>query len=139
MAQVKNVAKKSILISVKPSYARMIIEGSKTIELRRRFTETMSPDMRILVYSTSPIKQIIGECQLQAVHRLPLGELWHLACRDAMISWSTFKSYFDGLQEGYGLVLKHPRAFDNPISLNELRAVHNTNPPQSFRTVSLTL
>ena len=121
MAQVNDrCPSDSILISMKPPYARAILEGSKTIELRRRFSENLPIGSKMLIYATTPQKEVIGECEIKKVHKLPLDKLWEKSCRDAMINWETFILYFDGLNEGYGIEVCKPFMYEKPIPLNEL-------------------
>lgn len=139
MAQVTTNNMKSVLMSIKPPYAQMILEGSKTIELRRRFTQDLEPDTKLLIYSTDPVKKIIGECRIKAVLKLSIADLWAASCRDAMISWETYQAYFTGVTEGYGVVLHKQIAYEKPIPLEEMRSRYNLNPPQSYRTVDIGL
>jgi predicted transcriptional regulator len=60
-----------IIISVKPEHAHNIIVGRKTVELRRRFTDTSAI---VLIYSSSPEKALIGGCEDSK--RAPHGG-WH--------------------------------------------------------------
>lgn len=138
MARVSDINPNSILLSVKPSYARMILEGSKTVELRRRFSEKFPKDIRILIYATDPVKAIIGECHLKELIKLPLPQLWERSCRDAMISWETFRDYFEGVTSGYGLVLHKTLVYEKPIPLAALKN-NNITAPQSYRSVDIVL
>ena len=44
-----------LLISVKPEFAKKIINGEKTIELRKSTPKRVNKDNYILIYVTSPI------------------------------------------------------------------------------------
>jgi hypothetical protein len=44
--------KNDILISIQPEYANQIMDGCKTVELRRRFVETIDRDTRLFIYSS---------------------------------------------------------------------------------------
>jgi hypothetical protein len=46
--------KNDILISIQPEYADQIMDGCKTVELRRRFVETLDQDTRLFIYSSNP-------------------------------------------------------------------------------------
>lgn len=138
MAQVK-IEKHTIIVSVKPPYARMLLEGSKTIELRRRFSTNIPPNTRVLIYATDPVKKILGECQIKKILKLPVEDLWRASCRDAMISWGTFKSYFSDLKEGYGIVLHKQQVYKQPITLEHMRTKYGITPPQSYRSVNVGL
>jgi predicted transcriptional regulator len=61
-----------IIISVKPEHAHNIIVGRKTVELRRRFTDTSAI---VLIYSSSPEKALIGAVRIANVRRMAVGTL----------------------------------------------------------------
>ena len=133
------ISENMILISIKTPYAHAILEGSKKIELRRRFSEKILPETKLFIYATTPTKEILGECYLKKLHKLPINELWKLSCRDSMVSWESFKNYFNGVKYGYGLELHRQRVFETTISLSELREIYSISPPQSYRSVELSI
>lgn len=137
MAQIE-ILRKGILISIKPSYARMILEGSKTIELRRRFSLKFPPNTKMYIYATDPVKAIIGECEIKTVKKLPIDQLWSESCRDAMIDWESFQRYFNGLEYGYALLLSKPLVYGSHILLKTLPN-EKISAPQSYRTVDFSL
>jgi predicted transcriptional regulator len=64
-----------IIISVKPEHAHNIIVGRKTVELRRRFTDTSAIGRWMLIYSSSPEKALIGAVRIANVRRMAVGTL----------------------------------------------------------------
>ena len=48
---------RDILMSVKLQYANLLVDGVKSIELRRKFPEFISSGTKCLIYSTSPEKK----------------------------------------------------------------------------------
>jgi len=46
-----------VILAIKPKYARTILDGTKTVELRKRFPQGIE---RIFLYATAPEKSIIG-------------------------------------------------------------------------------
>ncbi len=60
---------KDVLLSVKPAYANLLVDGIKTIELRRKFPVDLVPGTKCLIYSSSPTKKVIGECKIAKVER----------------------------------------------------------------------
>jgi predicted transcriptional regulator len=47
------------LISIRPGYANAILDGTKTIELRRRVPELVS-GTRLWIYATRPTAAVVG-------------------------------------------------------------------------------
>ncbi len=50
---------RSLLVSVKPVYARLILAGSKTVELRRVRPNAV-PGCQVLIYASSPTMEMVG-------------------------------------------------------------------------------
>ncbi|GAB7199863.1 hypothetical protein [Dickeya oryzae] len=50
-----------ILISIKPKYIEEILNGNKIIELRKKCGEKFSEDCQIYLYSSSPVKALVGK------------------------------------------------------------------------------
>lgn len=118
----------SVLLSIKPAFANLIVDGIKTVELRRKFPEAIKS--KCFIYSTSPTQAIIGECFINHVERLPLHELWKNHSENSMIGWEEFSKYFAGQDYGYALVLTKYIRYEQPIKLRE--KVSSGRPPQSF-------
>jgi predicted transcriptional regulator len=64
-----------ILISIQPEYANQIMEGCKTVELRRRFVEAVDRDTRLFIYSSNPVGAIIGCARIDKVIKLPVKQI----------------------------------------------------------------
>lgn len=123
---------KHILLSVKPQFANMLVDGVKTIELRKKFPLDLAKDTTIFIYSSFPEKKVIGECKIKEVMRLPKTKLWNLSCDEAMISWSYFSEYFRDSDEGFAILVHKPLRYEIPVKLVELSS-ELTQAPQSFR------
>lgn len=123
---------KDILLSIKPPYANLIVDGVKTIELRRKFPDTLPVGTKLLVYSTSPDQVVIGECEIREIIKQPLKQLWASTSIEAMISKQDFDKYFEGTTAGYGIKLWKYRRYKKPKSLTSVLG-KNAVAPQSYR------
>jgi len=127
---------KRLLISVRPKYAEMIFTGKKTVELRR-VKPNLSIEDIVIVYVTSPIKQVWGSFSVGNIITLPVNDLWLNVKNDAGVSKKEFFDYFIGVDYGYGIVIKNISSVFKPIDLNEIRKNWSGfNPPQSYRYLS---
>jgi predicted transcriptional regulator len=122
-----------IFLSIHPQYAEKILDGLKTIELRRRFPTLNGFAGRLLIYSTTPIKSVIGFAEIEDVHYLPIKELWSEYSKVAYIEKSDFLEYFKGLTAGYAIELKNPQRFVEPLSIDYLKQNYGMIAPQSYR------
>lgn len=122
----------SVLISIKTPYANLIVDGIKTIELRRRFPTDIAKGTKFLIYATAPTKAIIGECKVKEVRELSINDLWKDSAKEAMIGWNEFKNYFSGLKKGYAIHLYGYIRYDEPIALEQIKGI-TPRAPQSYR------
>lgn len=123
---------RDVVLSIRPQYSEKIIEGRKTVELRRRFPVSAPEGTIAYIYSTSPVMAMVGEVEIGAVEKLPIAKIWSEYEDQAFISRLDFERYFDGLSEGFVLRFRNARPFSTPLPLAELRRRFSFEPPQSF-------
>jgi predicted transcriptional regulator len=121
-----------VVLSVRPHYSDKIFEGLKTVELRRRFPVAAPRGITAYIYSSSPVRAMVGSTEIKQVVKLPVLEIWKRYGHMAQISRSDFDDYFSGLKEGFALKISNARPFTRPIDLSELRERFGFEPPQSF-------
>ncbi len=126
------LARRDVVFSIKPDYCDKIVSGSKTVELRRRFPMSVPEGTTALIYATSPTRALLGIAEIGTVHRCAPDEIWETFADRACIARKDFDSYFDGVERGYAIELKHARRLRRALELSELRDRFNFEPPQSF-------
>lgn len=126
----------SILLSVQPQYAEMIVSGEKTVELRR-VRPRVSPGDVIVMYVSSPKREIRALLQVEEVLEAPPAELWHAVGNTAGVSIGEYEEYFQGSATGVGISLRLVQDLKEPVTLDELRAMSpGFRPPQSYRYIA---
>lgn len=123
---------KNIVLSVKPVYSDKIFNGVKTVELRRRFPISTGRGAIAYIYSTSPVRALVGAAEISDVELLPIAALWEQHGQSASIGKSDFDAYFSGLDSGYALKISKVCPFERPINLGELKKRFGFKAPQSF-------
>jgi ASCH domain len=63
--------KRDVVLSVRPQYSSKILEGKKTVELRRRFPVSAPRGTVAYIYSTSPIRAMVGCTEIENVINSP--------------------------------------------------------------------
>jgi predicted transcriptional regulator len=122
-----------LLLSIKPQFADAILDGTKTIELRRTRPRIEVPT-EALIYASSPACALVGSCHVVEVVEHTPGQLWRRYGSRAGVNLAQFKSYFDGVTVAFGLMLAEPKRFGDEIPLPSIRqAWTGFQPPQSFR------
>jgi len=123
---------KTVFLSVKPRYARAILSGDKTVEVRRRFPELDQGTM-IVIYASSPQRQVVGSVILSGIERPSSGDVWDGYADVIGIDRESLDEYLDDATFAALLKVTLPIRWPRPIPLQELRSATNVEPPQSFR------
>ena len=123
---------RDVILSIKPVYSNSIISGRKTVELRRRFPMDIPQGTIAYIYSTTPVRAIVGYAEIADVLKMPVEQIWDDYAQVACIEKMDFDSYFEGVTHGFVLCFKDAHALKREIDLNELRERYDFIPPQSF-------
>jgi predicted transcriptional regulator len=124
-----------IIMSIRPEHAVDIMSGRKTVELRRRFPETVPVGSLMLVYASSPEQRLVGAVVIEGVKRMTPAGLWRLFQHRACVDRPLFEDYFSGAREGFGVLLGACVRFEDPIPVSELKERFRFFPPQSYRYI----
>jgi len=123
----------ALLLSVRPSFAKMILSGEKTIELRRTKPRLIGGD-HVLLYESSPTMALVGLFEVDHVITGTPSSLWRRVRDKAGISKAIFDSYFCGATDGYGIVVRKVKSLSCSVPLETLRRIMpGFHPPQSYR------
>ena len=138
---------KAVLISIRPKWCEKIIDGDKTIEVRKTRPKLDTP-FKCYIYCTQggvalgawgKHGKIIGEFTCDRIYELETkarggsyyvkGEDWLTACEVAQQSCLTLKDMHDYLhaQTGYGWHITDLRTYDAPRELSELERPNECN------------
>jgi predicted transcriptional regulator len=121
---------RTVLLSIKPRYADLILAESKKVEFRRAWARTKVN--QILIYATVPIQKLVGIAEVKGVTKAPSAALWKLAQElGGGLSKEEIGQYFTGKDEGYALLLGKITPF--PVAINPESIFDQFVPPQSFR------
>jgi predicted transcriptional regulator len=124
---------RALFISVKPRYANAILDGTKTVELRR--TRPNLPDgSLVILYSSTPTRAVVGWAHLTGVREGTPIEIWDNYGAAAAIEEPDYDAYFDGTDLAFALELEDVVAAVQPIPLDVIRSI-GIQPPQSWRYV----
>ena len=120
-------ASTDVLISIHQEYAEAILRGEKLIEFRKaQFPNHVS---RVYLYSTSPIKKIVGYFIVKNILRASPRRLWNQYGKKGAIGYNDFIEYYDDSDEACGILVEKAVRYLRPIDLKE---IDQKNVPQSF-------
>lgn len=118
----------TVLLSIRPIYADAIFLGKKTVEFRKK---VFSPSVnRVFVYSSSPIKKIVGYFDINHIEGSSPEVLWSKYQHVGHISREEYFEYYKGHSLAYGIVIKDYHKFNTPIYPNDIFT--DFKAPQSY-------
>jgi len=118
-----------VLLSIKPKFAAAIMDGRKKYEFRK-IIFSKENIYYVYIYSTAPIKKIIGVFKVNNIIKDRPSALWDQLRDDAGISEDEFFNYFKNKEMGFALEIKDVKRFEKPLNSKSL--FPNFVPPQSF-------
>ncbi len=125
---------KIYIMSIKPRYARAVLEGRKKYELRRLSgLEPPEEGALVLVYASGDTQSIVGEFR---VGRLVIGspeKVWEQVGRELYDIAPDAKRYIEGARRAVAIEVKEPRFYNVAVKLEKIRRViPEWNPPYSY-------
>jgi len=124
------------IISIHPRHANAILDGAKTIELRRRIP-ALSIGTRLWIYATRPVGAVIGTATVERIVRGEPEEIWLEFGDQTGIARIDFDPYFDGVDQAIGLLLVNARRSIEHVEIEQLRCLRDGfHPPQVMMAIS---
>lgn len=117
----------TMLLSIKPKYAKVILEGKKQYEFRK--SKPKEGINRIIFYASSPQKQVVGEAAIDQILEGTPEEIWEIAKMAAGITKKFYFSYYTGKDKAVAYKLKDVMIYDTPKALSDYGI---SQAPQSF-------
>jgi type I restriction enzyme S subunit len=118
-----------ILLSIKPQYVKSIIDGEKRYEFRKTIFKNREIN-RIFIYSSSPVKKIVGTFEIGGILEDHPANLWDNVKEYAGISNREYFSYFAGKSRAFAIEIQNLQEFNGPI--NPYETMPGFVPPQSY-------
>jgi predicted transcriptional regulator len=120
----------AILLSVKPKFANLIIDGSKQVELRR--TVPAQTVGTIAIYSSSPVQAIVALADVKETIEASPTKLWAIAKDNGGgLTRAELMDYFHSKKTGFAIMLQNVRVYEKPVLPTKI--FKSFSAPQSFR------
>lgn len=123
---------RALLLSVRPRFARALLDGTKTAEVRRRFPDVPVGTI-VVIYASSPDMAVLGTMKVGRLTRSTPDGIWRDYADSIGIERPELDEYLHGASECSVIELEQPAAWRTPVSLSSLRDHMQLVPPQSFR------
>jgi predicted transcriptional regulator len=120
----------AILLSVKPKFANLIVDGSKLVELRR--TVPAQTVGTIAIYSSSPVQAIVALADVKETIEASPTKLWTIAKDNGGgLTRAELMDYFHSKRTGFAIMLQNVRVYEKPVLPTKIFKPFSA--PQSFR------
>lgn len=117
----------AMLLSIKPEYAKAILDGRKKYEFRKR--KCRGNVSKIIFYSTAPESRVVGEAEIEDIIEGDPSEIWEQTKDAAGIAREKYCGYYHGYHNAVAYKLKNVIIYDPPKKLSDYGISHV---PQSF-------
>lgn len=118
----------SVILSIKPLYSQAIIAGTKKVEFRKKkFKRNVD---KVFIYSSSPVKLIIGYFTITDIIEDSPKKLWEAFKDVGGISESDFFDYYKSAETGFSIVIDKVYSFENGI--DPIDFIEKFCAPQSY-------
>lgn len=126
-----------IVLSVQERFAKSIMNGTKTVELRRRFSNRWA-GREASVYASGGSGCLYGLVKIDRVTRESPDDVWVRFAAELDCSLSEYREYVGDRSTIYALHLTHPKPYQAPVTLSQLSYLvgHHLTPPQSYSCYS---
>ena len=122
-----------LLISLNPTNAEKILSGSKSVEIRRRFSKDWE-NKRATLYASKPVGALVGEAIIARVISGHPESIWRHFGHLAGCKREQYDAYVGDLTNVYALVLNDVAAFAEQVPITQLSYLldESLRPPQSY-------
>lgn len=120
----------SILLSINPIHVENIMNGTKLYEFRKKACKQHVD--RIVIYSTTPIKKVVGEAEVEDVLIDNPQIIWNITHKYSGINKTFFDRYYNNSEQAVAYKLKNVIKYQEP---KDLKSYGINNAPQSFQYI----
>lgn len=126
-----------VLLSVKPKYARQILSGEKSVEIRKKFSSNWIGS-KVVLYASRPTSALVGEATVSSITRGRPTDVWSQFGSRIGCSWQEYNAYAASSTEVSAIEFENVSAYESPFERSEASALLGKNlvAPQSYCKLS---
>ncbi|MCP4721343.1 MAG: hypothetical protein GY860_17960 [Desulfobacteraceae bacterium] len=120
-------------MSIKPEFVEKIQDGSKVIEIRKKFSKKWR-GCRISIYSSSPEQAIVGYSTIDRIDKDSPNNIWDKFESSICCSKKQFDEYVKDSKKIFAIHLKNFEPYRSPLFLSQLSYILKRDiiAPQSY-------
>lgn len=116
-----------ILLSINPEHVENILNGKKKYEFRKTLCKRKVD--KIIIYSTYPIKKVVGEADVEKIIIDSPQNIWDKTKKYAGINKEFFNKYYSNKNQAIAYKLTNVIEYKKPITLKQIGV---KQAPQSY-------
>ena len=117
-----------ILMPINPEYVDEILSGNKKYEYRKIKAKRKNID-KMVIYSTSPIKRVVAEVDVEEIIEASPEKLWEETKEYSGITKEFYSKYYKNKENAIAYKLGNIKVYDKPKKLCDIGINYV---PQSF-------
>lgn len=123
----------NLLLSIQPKFARKILGSEKAIEIRRRFSVKWEGSW-VSLYSSSPVKALVGEAKINKVTCDKPDTVWEKYGANIGCTKEEYDNYVESMENIFAIELCDIRPYDLDIPLTQVSHLMEIDlkPPMSY-------
>ena len=121
-----------VLMSIHPEYAEALLDGTKTVELRK--SPVAGDVSHIVIYATAPVQRVLGWVETVRVEDGSPSAIWKRHKSRTGIRERAFRTYYRGHPRAVAIHVDSPRRLAAPLELSAIE--DGLTAPQSWRYLS---
>ena len=126
----------NVILSIRPTFCKMIFSGQKKYEYRKRVFTRSDVD-KVYIYATKPICRIVGCFRVEEVIENKKSYMWETTHKDGGISKEYVAAYFKNCDMAHAIKIGEVVKLDNSIDPKEV--IKDFHAPQNFMYVDFDL
>lgn len=128
-----STGRRVVLLSVRSPHLERILEGSKTVEFRRRPWNVPIGSV-VLLYGSRERRAIVGSFVVADTKTGSVGQMWRTYGARSGLKRREFLEYVEGAPSATAITVSDVRVLPEPLTLAELRRRRpDFHVPQSYR------
>lgn len=121
-----------MMLSIHPRYVAKILDGSKTVELRRT-RPAVEVGQPVVIYATAPSAAVVATCCIADIRVGTTAEIWPVVSDLAGVTRIEYDRYFRDSQTAVAIYLGAVQSLVDQVTLSHLRSEGPFHPPQTWQ------
>ncbi len=122
----------NVIISIRPNFCKLIFDGQKRYEYRKRVFNRLDVD-KVYIYASKPISMIVGYFTIKRIISDTPSMIWNQTHEHGGISKKMYLQYFKSHDVAHAIEIDEVFKLDTPIDPKSI--IKGFTAPQNFMYV----